>query len=267
MAYHSVKFIQIFTRTQLTIPTWCFDRCNTLYDKDYAKTWIKHYESNDDVFRTEYLEPYLKTKLSTLPNDSKILDVGCGWGVVLNFIKQKSRYYGVDIVPEFLEYVKNKYKNSVDLLSLKRGNLPDNIDHMDNFFDVVICSMVLHTISDIQKSIKTIFSKLNNNGKLFIITFNDNSLDYMKSCFERIYEQNDKYIRGVFVLPSNLKIEVENYFHGEKNYEKEITKFGVFSKKSLGPIFVAYECTKFKWSDHQNPPEPLCGADINKNIR
>jgi len=50
----------------------------------------------------------------------------------------------------------------------------------------------------------------------------------------------------MFVLPSKTKIKSEVYFHGEKNYENELSKYATFSKRNLGSLFVAYECTKFK---------------------
>lgn len=43
-----------------------------------------------------------------------VLDIGCGFGDIIPFIEKKAQrfsYTGVDLVPEFIKFVKNKYPN------------------------------------------------------------------------------------------------------------------------------------------------------------
>jgi ubiquinone/menaquinone biosynthesis C-methylase UbiE len=68
-----------------------------MYDRLNAEIWIKNYESGGDTFRTEHLEPYFKKIVSSLPSNSKIIDIGCGWGTIASFLKNSHKYTGVDI--------------------------------------------------------------------------------------------------------------------------------------------------------------------------
>ena len=58
------------------------------YNKNYTEKWIKNYESKKDVYRVKYLEPYFKKLILNLPEKSKILDVGCGWGTIVSFFEK-----------------------------------------------------------------------------------------------------------------------------------------------------------------------------------
>lgn len=213
-----------------------------LYDKDYAKTWIDSYESGDDEFRVKYLQPYMKDRLSSV-TDGMVLDVGCGWGQALDYLGDRVQYYGTDIVPEFFDYIRDKHPESENI-HLSHGGLPDGISAQDDTFDLAICSMVLHTIPDLDRSIKILCSKVKASGKAMIITFNDSSRDYLESCFKRIDESTDDSLRGILVLPSKIAVKCEIYFHGEASYEQCLSKYGTYSKTILGPVFVAYEFTR-----------------------
>ena len=65
------------------------------YNKEYAEKWIKNEESRLDNFRVNFLEPFLKEKIQETNNNSKILDVGCGPGVILKFISNQE-YWGIE---------------------------------------------------------------------------------------------------------------------------------------------------------------------------
>ncbi len=217
---------------------------DTIYGKTYAQTWIKNYESGKDSFRVKYLEPYLKKTFSNINKNQTLLDIGCGWGSLLEFLPSNTCYQGIDIAPNFFDYIKNKFSNKN--INLKYGKLPNQIDVKSNHFDICVCSQVLHTVLNSEESIKTLFSKLKLNGNLFVITFNNQSKNSLISSFNQIEKLDDSYIMGELTLPSKLKIQTEIHFHKEKDYENEFLKYGYFRKTQLGPIFTAYKCTKIR---------------------
>jgi|SRR3989344_3903868 len=102
-----------------------------LYNKEYAEKWIKNEESKLDKFRTNFLEPFLKQKIQETNSNSKILDVGCGHGVILEFIS-KQEYWGIERTKDFLDYIKRKYKDKK--LHLLLGVLPNKINVPKDYF-------------------------------------------------------------------------------------------------------------------------------------
>ena len=78
-----------------------------MYNKKYAEAWIRNHESRKDNFRVEHFEPFIKKIINKTPDYSKILDVGCGWGTIIEFLKNTHEYCGIDKTKEFLDYIKN----------------------------------------------------------------------------------------------------------------------------------------------------------------
>lgn len=213
-----------------------------IYNRDYARIWIEHHESGDDEFRTRHLHPFLEDRLSDLRGGS-VLDAGCGWGKALDYLDHTVYYHGVDVEADFFEYVRKKHPGHARM-RLDRGGLPDDMPAEDGAYDVVVCSMVLHTVPDLGASVRTLCRKARDGGRIIVATFSDSSRDYLRSCFERIDRSADDCLAGSFVLPSKRTVNCEIYFHGEDNYQRQLSAYGACSKSMLGPIFAAYECTK-----------------------
>lgn len=215
-----------------------------LYDKEYAEAWIKHYEEGEDEFKRDHLEPHLARELARVPAGARFLDVGCGWGAALEFLNPAAEYWGADPVPEFFDYIRSKHGSRPGGLRLQEASLPGGGSLPDSHFDSVLCSMVLHTVSDMPGAVETIFSKAKSGAEVMLVVFNDGSMGYLRDRFERVDEERPGYIRGLFVLPSGTKVEVENYLHGEARYEEQISRHGRFEKGGVGPIFASYRCVK-----------------------
>ena len=74
-----------------------------------------------------------------------ILDVGCGFGDIIPYIKKESKefeYTGVDVMPEFIEEAK-KIHSEYTFLVKDYFNEP-----IDNKFDIVMCSGALNSNVD-----------------------------------------------------------------------------------------------------------------------
>jgi len=123
---------------------------STIYDTLHAadlvelehiyKNWAKKYE--DDVINLAGYVGHLITSellLSYLSNtQAKILDAGCGTGLVGEILNKNSfqNLIGVDFSQEMLNIAmqKNVYQ------SLELVDLTKKIDYEDNLFDAVICA-------------------------------------------------------------------------------------------------------------------------------
>lgn len=215
-----------------------------MYDKAYAAAWIADHESRQDTFRVEHVEPRVQAFIRALPGEAKILDIGCGWGLAVESLKEDHEYTGIDPTDEFFPYIKSKH--SERKLHLLRGKLPHDID-VDDSFDAAMCSMVLHCVEDLESSVRTVFSRLRHGGQALIIDFNDSAEQIIRADGFRVTDEDDAHhISGIYGLPSGVEVCGEIYFHKENDLETEFAKYGPFMKESTGPLFVSYIATKSK---------------------
>ena len=101
-----------------------------------------------------------------LNENSKILDIGCGEGSTLLYLKNESnKLYGMDISEEAIELSRNNLTDVTYFLGdiTKKETLPDQK------FDLIICSEVLEHITDDEIAIENISSLLKK-GSYLIIT-------------------------------------------------------------------------------------------------
>jgi len=103
-----------------------------------------------------------------VPKVKKLLDIGCGDGVISNFLKGKvDEIYGIDNSSENLEIAK-KYGILTSKIDLDK----EKTFYKNDFFDVITCLDVIEHIKDPQKLIEEIKRILCINGLLIISTPN-----------------------------------------------------------------------------------------------
>lgn len=95
--------------------------------------------------------------------NSKILDVGCGTGVICKMFSKDNDVTGLDISKEALRYARKRDKN----LKLVLGDA-QNIGITKNRFDVIIASDVIEHVNDDYKAIEHINKSLKKGGKVII---------------------------------------------------------------------------------------------------
>lgn len=98
----------------------------------------------------------------------KLLDVGCGTGrYSILFAKKNAVVDCVDISKKMLDIAKQKaMKNKLDI-RFKQGNLLD-LPYKNNKFDIVISSLVLDHVKDIDKAIKELVRVCKHKGHIII---------------------------------------------------------------------------------------------------
>lgn len=110
-----------------------------------------------------------------VPKCNNLLDVGCGDGVMLHFIKDKVKNtYGVDNVKTELKKAK-KVGMFVDLINTDTDDFP----YKKNFFDAVTCLDVIEHVKDPRILLRKIYSVLRKDGILIISTPNIRFSDHL----------------------------------------------------------------------------------------
>ncbi len=158
-------------------------------------------------------EDFYRRCLSLVPKiQGKILDAGCGRGLLLKKIYQKSKgdveLFGIDISQKLCDISKenNPYANIV------KGDV-ESLPYTDDSFDIVFMTETLEHLLDYDKSIKEISRVLKVNG-VFIVTVPNR--DWLRYDF---YNKNRKKFQPVddhyfsfkevsnLLLSNNFKIE------------------------------------------------------------
>ena len=109
-----------------------------------------------------------------IKDGDEILDFGCGWGCVENYILSKfpnTRFTGVNLSHEQCEYMRHKMQDSESYLSsgrftLYEGNLNDA--KFETKFDKILSIGVFCHVGNLTKSFQKLASFLKDNGKVFI---------------------------------------------------------------------------------------------------
>lgn len=109
-----------------------------------------------------------------IKDGDNILDFGCGWGCVANYILAKFpsvRFTGLNLSHEQCDYIRHKMQDSESYLSsgrftLYEGDLNDAI--FEEKFDKILSIGVFCHVGNLTKSFQKLASFLKDNGKVFI---------------------------------------------------------------------------------------------------
>ena len=97
--------------------------------------------------------------LPLIPDSEKVLEIGCGNGVLLDYLKKNNKVkesWGVEM---------NYQENLPSLDKFFLGKIEDNIDNIPNdYFDCIICNDVLEHIFDPYTLLKDLKLKLKKDG-------------------------------------------------------------------------------------------------------
>lgn len=135
---------------------------------------IRHFNqiaSNYDNFKKSH-NIYFKT-LKRVINDeiyksANILDVGCGTGIILNFLNPE-RGLGIDVSPAMIKNAKKKYLNKQNL-KFKVHDITKKT--IIGKFDFILLSDVIEHLSNPNLCIKNIGKMMNNHTKLILTMAN-----------------------------------------------------------------------------------------------
>ncbi|HEY4787704.1 MAG TPA: class I SAM-dependent methyltransferase, partial [Bacteroidales bacterium] len=100
-----------------------------------------------------------------IPTDSKVLEIGCGTGELLNYVKPKEGL-GIDFSEDMIQIARQKFPN-LDFLVEDIENLS-----VSNRYDYVIISDLLTSLWDIQKSFAELKKVCHKNTRIIISSYN-----------------------------------------------------------------------------------------------
>ncbi|MFN4307367.1 class I SAM-dependent methyltransferase [Sulfurihydrogenibium azorense] len=144
-----------------------------------------------------------------LNKDMKLLDFGCGTGLLTFFLIDKvGRAVGVDSSQGMCEvFLKKAKENNIDNVEVLNVDLEKQ--DIDQKFDVIVSSMALHHVKDTQNILKKFYSLLNDGRYIAIAdlvkedgTFHDDNegvehfgfdLEELKSLFEKVGFKDVQY--------------------------------------------------------------------------
>jgi len=156
---------------------------NKFFSKSFFETWLKQaHPKIKDWFQKEIV--YLKKNIK---QNSKILDVGCGFGrhieIIANFSKE---IIGIDNNSDTIEKAKDKLSNFKNIKLFVQDAQKLNFE--DDYFDYVIClTNTFGDFPDIKESVlKEMKRVCKKNGKIIISVYNDKALEIRKKNYEKV---------------------------------------------------------------------------------
>ena len=103
----------------------------------------------------DFVDRYL-----TKGNEKKVLDIGCGSGLMLNALQEVGQTFGMDVSDEAINFSKEIFDGRVE-----KGVLPDQLPYQEEFFDLITALDVIEHIDNDIDSINAIHSLLVPGGK------------------------------------------------------------------------------------------------------
>lgn len=144
----------------------------------------------------------------TKRSNARVLDIGCGSGLMLDSLENIGQTYGMDMSDEAISFSKEIFKGEV-----KKGFLPDHIPYEEGFFDLITALDVIEHVDDDINSLKTIRSRLAVNG-IAVITVP--AYMFLWSDFDEINEHKRRYTLGELntkLLQAGFVVEKITYYN------------------------------------------------------
>jgi SAM-dependent methyltransferase len=139
---------------------------------------------------------------------NRILDAGCGAGLMLSSLEKYGQTYGMDISPEAIAFCRVNFKGQ-----LEQGYLPDNVPYKNVQFDLITSLDVIEHIDDDVNSLKTLNSLLSPRGKLILTV---PAYMFLWSHHDEINHHKRRYSLGELrnkLEIAGFKLEESTYFN------------------------------------------------------
>lgn len=199
--------------------------------------WIHTAQTND--FRMYYIMPYTLEKLGDVKG-KRILDLGCGDGGYSRALaKEGALLTSADCSEDMIEYAKNKAEEENLKIDHRVVNANALIDIPENCYDVVLCSMMLMDVEDLDGTLKEIYRVLKPEGTVFI--------SILHPCF--------KGKETAWLKDNGIQVLVSDY-HNPKEWVGEIKGMKdpvIYRHRTLSEYVKAFVGSGFKISDMNEP--------------
>ena len=153
------------------------------FSKPFFEIWLNQaYPKIKEWFQKEIA--YLKKNIK---QNSKILDIGCGFGRHIEILADFSKeVIGIDNNSDMIKKAKNRLSNFKNVKLFVQD--AQKLDFEDDYFDYVIC--MTNTFGDfpeikenVLKGMKRVCKK---DGKIIISVYNDKALEIRKKDYEKV---------------------------------------------------------------------------------
>jgi SAM-dependent methyltransferase len=138
----------------------------------------------------------------------KVLDIGCGSGLMLNALEDAGQTFGMDMSDDAISFSKEIFKGKVE-----KGLLPDQIPYDENYFDLIVALDVIEHIDRDVDSLRAIRSRIVENGKAIITV---PAYMFLWSAFDELNEHKRRYTLtelNTKLLQAGFKVEKISYFN------------------------------------------------------
>ncbi|EDX87525.1 Cyclopropane-fatty-acyl-phospholipid synthase superfamily [Synechococcus sp. PCC 7335] len=160
-----------------------------------------------------------------------ILDCGCGWGCVPNYILSKFpnvRFTGLNLSHEQCEFMRNKMKDAKSYLSSGRFTLCEGDLNKAEFkekFDKVLTLGLFEHVGNLTLAFENLASLIKDNGKIFIHIITVRTPNNMSSGFTHKYIfPHGRYWNYDAVPNCNHDLKtVQRWYMNGMNYHKTLT--------------------------------------------
>ncbi len=163
---------------------------------------------------------YIKKKCNNNLYGKKILDVGCGGGILAESLaKEGAIVSAIDIGASTLEVAKLHLLESKLDIDYKLITVEELAKQQTASFDIICCLEMLEHVPDVASIIQSCAKLLNNNGMIFFSTINRNIKSYLFAIIGAEYilhllpkgtHDFNKFIRpselDVFARSANLRL-------------------------------------------------------------
>ena len=158
--------------------------------------------------RIKYIKDVLGKKNSDNLKNLKILDIGCGGGILSEpLARLGAKVTGIDENGSAIKAAINHAKENKLKIEYQKKSF--NQINFDNKFDVVVCMEALEHLDDIETLIKKVKTSLKPKGKFIGSTINKTANSYLQAIFfaENILNIVPKETHSwkKFIKPNNLK--------------------------------------------------------------
>jgi len=137
---------------------------------------------------------------------NRILDVGCGTGILSESLTSKNEVFGIDFSEKMLEYAKKRGFSK--LVKSEADSLPFE----DGIFDLELCISVSQHLEEIYETIRELSRTTKIGGEIIITALNKNSI--LRNV-QKFFEKNNPPLRFYLIdeiireFKKNKLIEIE----------------------------------------------------------